>query len=271
MGVRRLVFSGVAALSFLTVLVVARAQESVPISEHPEYAVNAAGRISTRGLVAAWRGDGDARDRVGRSSGSAHGGVSFVPAMVGRGFYFNGTDGGVTIPDTDALRLSRSLTLSAWIYVESFPTPEQGQALILFRGDDRGGLDPYHLAITPTRRLRFQIEQGYEQEADVTAPTGAGRFILVTATLDQMTRRMRLYQNGQLTAETTTPYTALRDLDSRANPGVGIGHHGGWPGSGFRYPFHGVINEVLVYDRALSPAEVRALYMDRTEVPTLAP
>jgi hypothetical protein len=41
------------------------------------------------------------------------------------------------------------------------------------------------------------------------------------------------------------------------------------PGSPFRYPFRGVINEVLLYNRALLPGEVRALYEDRADVPGL--
>ncbi|MES2460959.1 MAG: LamG domain-containing protein [Armatimonadota bacterium] len=236
-----------------------------------DYGVNAMGRISPRGLVAAWRGDGSALDRAGQSSGTAYGGVTYGPAMVGRGFYLNGSGAGIAVPDTEALRLSGSLTISAWIYIESFPTLSQKMAMIVFRGDDREGRDPFHLEIDALKRVRFQVEASQTDGADVSAPIGAGRFVLVTATLDHTTGRMRLYQNGRVVAETKTKVTPLKDLDPGQNPGIGIGNHGGWPRSGIHYPFHGMINEVLIYNRALSAMEVSALYEDRTVVPSLTP
>jgi hypothetical protein len=142
--------------------------------------------------------------------------------------------------------------------------------MILFRGDDRSGFDPYHLQIDSSRRLRFAVEDGTAGGVDLGAPIGAGRFVHVAATLDTDSGRLRLYGNGEVVAETTTSVRPMRELDPGANPGVGIGNHGGRPGSPHRYPFHGVINELLLYDRALSAAEIRALVRDRTDVPALA-
>jgi hypothetical protein len=239
-------------------------------AERPELGVNAKGRISTRGLVSAWRGDADASDRAGRNNGVAHGNVSFAPAMVGRGFRFSGAaDDAIVVPDSPSLAISGSLTISAWVHVEAFPPIEQGAAMIVFRGDDRNGLDPYNLQVNSSGRLAFAINGVNGQGAEVTAPVPAGRFIHVAATLDGDTGRMRLFENGQIVAETSTTFGPLAELDPGANPGLGIGNHGSVPGSPFRYPFRGVINEVLLYNRALSPGEVRALYEDRADVPAL--
>ena len=155
------------------------------------------------------------------------------------------------------------------MHIEAFPSVEQGGAMILFRGDDRLGLDPYRLEVTPGGRVRFAVQNEAQEGADVSAPVGAGRFVLVTATLEAGTGRMRLYQNGEVVVETTANVWPLRDLDPSVPGGLGIGNHPGVPASQFRYPFQGVINEVLLFNRALLPSEVRALYRDRVYVPSL--
>lgn len=273
---RRLPTLLLAAFASGTLLVLtlhSHAQEAAPAaappSERPEYRINHKGLVSDRGLVSVWRGNGSAGDGTGRNSGQLVGGVTFVPAMAGQGFHFNGTDGGVTVPDSESLRIDGSLSIACWVFIESFPTREQGAAMILFRGDDRNGNDPYRLLIDFRGRLGFAIESE-TGGADLSAPIGAGRFVHVAATMDIETGRMRLYQNGEIVAETTTTHAPMPNLDPAANPSLGIGNHGGRPASPFSYPFHGVINELRLYRRAVSVPEVRAMYQDRTEVPALS-
>jgi hypothetical protein len=190
--------------------------------------------------------------------------------MVGRGFRFSGAaDDAVAVPDSPSLAIRGSLTISAWVHVEAVPAHRAG------RGDDRisrrrperaGPVQPSGELVG---RLAFVINAAEGRGAEVTAPVPAGRFVHVAATLDGDTGRMRLFENGQIVAETSTTFGPLAELDPGANPGLGIGNHGSVPGSPFRYPFRGVINEVLLYNRALSPGEVRALYEDRVDVPGL--
>lgn len=268
-------FTTVLSAFLLLVTFGSYAQDAAPgtvsSSERPEYRINYRGLISDRGLVSVWRGDGSAADGTGRNSGQVVGGVTFVPAMVGQGFRFNGTDGGITIPDSESLRLGGgSMTIACWLFIESFPAREQGAAMILFRGDDRSGNDPYRLHIDSRGRVAFSIESETGGGADISAPLPAGRFVHVAATLDRESGRMRLYENGEAVAETTYAHAPMPSLDPAANPGIGIGNHGGRPASPFSYPFHGVINELRLYSRALSASEVRAMYQDRTEVAALS-
>ena len=219
-----------------------------------------------RGLVGAWRGDDGGADRTGRNPGQITGTPTTVPAMVGMGLRFSGPDDGLMVPDSDSLKLTGSLTISCWVFVEQYPTAEQGASMLVFRGDDRNGADPYHLEITPAGRVRFGVEAGPGLGAEVSAPIEAKRYVLVTVTLDAATGRLRLYENGKVVAETTTTFTAFGDLDPGANPGLGIGNHSSVPRSPFRYAFRGVLNEVLLYNRALGAAEVEGLFADRTRV-----
>jgi Concanavalin A-like lectin/glucanases superfamily len=78
--------------------------------------------------------------------------------------------------------------------------------------------------------------------------------VQVTGTLDGSTGEMRLYFNGIMVAQ---DFTAIRPFGplSGSNPGIGIGNV---PGVN-NFPFAGAIDEVVLYNRALSPQEVLTL------------
>lgn len=197
------------------------------------------------GPVSRWTGDGHARDVLRENDATMVGGVTFGPGVVGQGFHFNGVDGALRVPDSESLRFTRSLTITAWVKVLSYPSPGQSIAEIVFRGDDRGGLDPYVLGVQHDGMLVFAIDSG-SGSTQLRAPIPLNRFIHVTASLEDATSRMTLAFNGERVADTTTPYRPFRDLDPNANPGIGIGNHGARPNAGYNQPFHGILDEITI-------------------------
>ena len=74
------------------------------------------------------------------------------------GLEFDGVDDYVFIPDHADFQLTQSLTLEAFVRVDSYPTGGSNpQNQIIFRGDDRPGKDPYFLRIVPSGNLVFSI------------------------------------------------------------------------------------------------------------------
>jgi hypothetical protein len=65
--------------------------------------------------------------------------VRFVPGQVGRALLFNGIDSRVGVCDAPKFRLTKSLSIECWVLVHTY----RYHGMILFRGDDRPGLDPY--------------------------------------------------------------------------------------------------------------------------------
>jgi len=255
----KLVFSVCAATLVLAVSHALGAQSSVPKGSFQP----------PGGLVGWWPGDGSAKDVVGRNDGTALAGVTFTKAMRGEGFSFDGDNSYISVPDSPSLRLTASLTIECWLLVSRLPDDRNicGWGMIFLRGDDRPGLDPYFIAVRPEGTVVFHIEDGTSQIAELATPIPTGRFVHVAAILDDRTGEMRIYLDGKVVAQRVTKVRPFGDLDPASNPGIGIGNTQGHPASPYPESFCGIIDELRVYSRALSPGEVHQTYFETARGP----
>lgn len=212
------------------------------------------------GLVGWWRGEGNTVDEVYGNDGVLVNSnyVHYTNGVVGEAFDIGPVPYGVygavvSVPDIPAYQLTNSLSIEAWV------KPLGTGAKILERGDSRPGMDPYGLSMEEANEFQFQI----------TDPTGAsarvvyhqvnyGQWYYIVATLDGNSGAMKLYVNGNLVAQTNTTIRPMGPLIASDNPGIGIGncHYDGIN----NFPFDGIIDEVSLYNRALSSNEVAAIY-----------
>jgi subtilisin-like proprotein convertase family protein len=210
-------------------------------------------------IVSFWRGEGDAVDNVSAANGTVYGPATFAPGLVGQAFSFNGGSGGFNVPDVSVLAITNSITVEGWIYV---PQPPSVPGMVLFRGDARGGFDPYYLSVEPSSgggSLNFIIVNPANISASVSVRVPLNAWTHVAATLDGNSGTMRLYTNGVVGNQIVTGIRPLGPLDPSQAPGVGIGNHSSQPGP-YNYPFRGRIDELSVYGRAISASEVSAIY-----------
>jgi hypothetical protein len=211
------------------------------------------------GLVSWWPAEGDGLDLIGGNRGVLHSGTTFAPGIVGQAFRFDGRNDGINVADSENLKITDSLTISAWISVASFPQGHAGP--IWFRGDDRAALDPYALSTQQGGTIQFHLEALTPQQGvNLYAAIPLGRFVHVAAIFDSTVGLMRIYRDGVLAAQTITDVRPFRDLEQRFSPGCGIGNHGRRPASPHNHPFHGLIDELQIYRRALAAREVRSLF-----------
>ena len=210
------------------------------------------------GLIGLWSGEGNAVDSVGGNNGVMQN-VSFTDGVVGQAFTFApdsfpyGTYVGVQIPDKPVYALTQSLSIEGWI------RPRGNGYVIFFRGDHRPGLDPYCLSLDGHLNLVFTICGADANTAAVRTPVGLGAWIHVAGVLDDRTGTMSLYTNGVLAAQTVTTVRPFGALLADESPGVGIGNVND---GGNNFPFIGEIDEMALYDRALSADEVNAIYAE---------
>jgi hypothetical protein len=205
------------------------------------------------GLVAWWKGEGNALDSSGyANNGTLQGGVTFSAAEFGEGFQFHDSSSElISVPDSPSLDVN-TVTLSAWVDINSLPSPT-ADWVIVTKGIQGYQSENYGLYIhrlsTDAMELLFEYQDGtnYKVISDGSGLT-TGRFYHVAVTADGT--NVRFYLNGTLVS-TAPQVTALAVNDLPLQIGSSQ--------PDFANYFDGVIDDLQIYDRALSPAEIEAL------------
>lgn len=214
----------------------------------------------TVGLVHWWKFNGNGADSVGDTNIVPIGPVNYTDAVMGEGIEFNGSNTGISLPASKEMAFEGSFTISTWALLKSKTSGKLWQSII-FNGDDRPGLDPYALQVGPNGKLVF-LTTGATHDASVEAPFPLNKFVLVTAVYDKYAGTQSLYLDGKLVGQNTnqkdlTPVVALVD---NAHAGIGIGTNNEFQKSCYNFGWNGIINDLRIYNRAISGAEVSGLY-----------
>ena len=224
------------------------------------------------GLVAHYPFNGNVTDASGSGIIAAvRNGENYVPSPIGiadRALRFSGSLNSVSLPDDTRLRNVR--TVSAWFNCPAFPNLN---GPIAFRGDARGGNDPFQFGIKPSGVIDFTINAGF---AGITQgvlvsdnPVTLNAWHHVVATYTDAGGIMALYLDGVLLKTTAGVTAPVAELNAGSDPGWGIGNHPGLTQTIHNQQFTGLIDEVRFYNRPLRAAEVTALYA--SEAPITAP
>ena len=186
-------------------------------------------------------------DESGAHDGDIAGATRSGAGRFGRALSFDGQDDIVTVPDDSALRLTTGMTLEAWVK----PTAATAWRSVIFKESNAGAAYGLYANSDADRPAVFLGGQ-----TGVSGPSvlEGNRWTHLAATFDGAT--LRLFVNG----------TAAGSLavDGELTPGSGPLSFGANHVWGER--FRGLIDEVRVYNRALSQAEVTA-DMGRSVVP----
>ena len=208
------------------------------------------------GLVGWWKGDGSTLDSVFGNNGVAQN-ITYTNGIVGQAFACDpnnfpyGTYTGIQIPDRPAYVLTNSLSIEGWVR-------SRGDGYCIFwRGDNRPGMDPYFIGMSRNNNIKFLICDQDGNTVTVGTYLTYNQWTHVAATLDGSTGTMSIYTNGVLADQTVTAVRPFGDLIPEDSPGVGIGNLNDGQNN---FPFTGDIDEISLYNRALTAAEVQAIY-----------
>jgi len=204
------------------------------------------------GLIARWPGEGNANDVIGANNGTPIGGVTFKPGIVGQAFVLDGTNG--FICTSTAITNPENFTLEFWLKT----TTTQGGVLMGFGDSQTGTSSNYdrHIYLDNSGKLHFGVFNSGTQMADSVASYNDGYWHHVAAIMSTGAGTS-LYVDGALVSNNPS---ATRAQDYSGWWRIGENNLHDWPSAPSSYYFNGLIDEVSIYDRALSSAEVQAIY-----------
>jgi hypothetical protein len=219
----------------------------------------------TTGLVGYWTFDGSntnwRTNTTADSSGQGNTGTlvamstttSPVPGKIGGALKFNGTNNSINVPNSVSLQLTNAITISAWIYGKNNWThPIEGSTIVAKRDFTGSNLINYDFEVNTGGFLQFLSADSSIFSTDNTTSLSIGKWYFVSVTYDSS--NVRFYVNGtQVSSFAQT--AAMASNTTLVSIGRTIRPHNSNFGE-----FQGNLDDVRIYNRALSAQEVAQLY-----------
>jgi len=198
------------------------------------------------GMVSWWGGDGNANDIIGTNHGTLVNGATFAPGKVGQAFSFDGVNDYVEASGVGDFG-SNPFTVDFWMYSNSVGTGN----FILGKNNADGGLGWDIRLHNSTIQIVGVNGWGLNIASDGSATPNAWHHIALSSTGSAV----ELYIDGVLKGS-----SARSAISSTSNP-----FWIGYAPSNYCYAcgatvFNGLIDEVEIFNRALTAEEIAAIY-----------
>jgi Concanavalin A-like lectin/glucanases superfamily len=228
-------------------------------------AISAAAQVSTNGLVGWYQAEGNTLDSAGHNDGTAVN-VLYAPGRIGSAFLFDGATSGVSlgVPVDFNFPQSESFTLAAWFDSFGPNAPmsngdiQDGQAILFLNYNCSGTPTAETLSIPAAGGpVSFMVRDLNGATVIVRSPSSPSfnSFHLAVGVreVSGTNKTVRLYLDGELAASGVDPTSAA--LFSGVNSWIGRRNS-----CLSDNVFNGLIDDVRIYNRALTDSDVRSLY-----------
>lgn len=196
------------------------------------------------GLVSWWTGDTSSEDITGRNDAVPYYGAGFATGKVAGGFNFDGVDDAVVAPTSGIPVGSADRTIELWARIDQF-NQDGRHSLLATYGTPGEYSHVYSIGVQADQRS--YVSTWGRAIFGPVLEAGQWYHFAVTNT----GRSFKLYLDGGLVA------SGELDVDTPSGTDFKIGRHVGAP----EYNrVDGMVDEVSVYDRALSPSEIQSIY-----------
>ena len=202
------------------------------------------------GLAGYWPADGDANDYSGNGNHGTLNGITYSPGKYGQAFYSYGRGSHVYVPDSPSLRFpENAITIAAWVNPKAIVEPFEDQVIVFKRTEGSPQWEGFELRLK-YGHIRLDLDYGTSYVCP-TAPTtvSLNTWTHVAATYDNDV--VKMYQDGVLVH--SYDYQAPPPILDTTQP-LRIGSPGKWWEKSNQS-----IDEVRIYDRALSECEIQTL------------
>ena len=213
------------------------------------------------GIIGWWAGEGDASDQVGANSGTLMGGATATATgMVGQCFTFDGTNGYVSIPDSASLHPT-NFTVEAWVRFSSLNSagsggsPADSQYIVFKQNSQMYNFEGINLSktrVSANDYFQFSTTSASGASVSVNSLTAISTNVWYHVAAVRGSNFMQLYVNGQLEGQTNITFAQ--------SYGALPLYFGTTGQSYWDHKFAGNLDEVALYNRALSSNEIAAIY-----------
>ncbi|HEX5218114.1 MAG TPA: immunoglobulin domain-containing protein [Verrucomicrobiae bacterium] len=212
------------------------------------------------GLVSWWPADINANDIAFTNNGTLQGGATISNAYFsGQAFVLNGTNAFVQIPDSPSLRPT-NFTIECFVQFNSLDSAGSGapagSQYIVFKQNSRNssfeGFDLGKSRVGTNDVFRFVVSSAAGQSVSIQSTTTISAGVWYHLAAVRGSNFVQLYVNNVL--ERQTNVTFAQDYGN-------FPLYFGTSGQAFwDRKFNGILEEVSIYNRALTPAEIANIY-----------
>jgi len=185
-------------------------------------------------------------DRSGLGNNGVISGATVKAGKRGQGLDFDGVSNSIIVPDSNSLDITGAVTLSAWYY----PNNMNAGWYVLAAKDGGGSDSNYWLGRNGSKFYLTFINASWHNHSTVNTYT-ANQWYHVVGVIDSVNDTMKIYVNGVLDIDTQVEAADM----IASNDSLYIGRD-----NGNNTTVNGKIDEVRVYNRALSVSEIGNLY-----------
>ncbi|MDP6636358.1 MAG: LamG domain-containing protein [Phycisphaerae bacterium] len=196
------------------------------------------------GMVSRWSGEGNAKDSAGKHHGRVVGAVKYAKGVSGRAFDLDGR-AYIDMGNPAGLRITGNQTIALWFKPARLGLRQNPLAKAV------GGEGVINVEPSGSVNYYYGVSGGRNTPYDnISAWTGAevGKWTHVALVRDFKARKLRWYVNGVLKAEKVPKFTTAK-----------ASNHPLYIGKGYVENFSGLIDEVCIWNRALTAAEISAV------------
>lgn len=214
--------------------------------------------VTEAGLIGYWNFDEGSGTTAFDSAGDNDGviyGAEWVDGVIGGALDFDGEGDYMAVADAPSLRVNQNATFSISVWAKAYSNRMiNSWMLSKMRADERHGVFGYSLAWEEqTSRFRFIVEESWHGSTSLySSEVPAGIWYHVAVVYDN--KDMRIYVNG---VPDNSDMFARDTSDTEPDKEFVVGARS-WDYTVDGY-FDGLIDEVRIYDVALSEGEIREL------------
>ncbi len=204
----------------------------------------------TNGLVAYYPFNRNADDAVGNNHGTVNGATLTTDrrGVSSSAYSFNGSNNYIQVPHSSTFNITGAITLSVWLNTSNVNLSQR-----IIDKTTVGGSDAYTVDFRPSQQIRFIVanadSNGQTQAQSNAVFTQNNQWYHFVVTYDNS--NVRFYSDGILINTKTQTGSSVNN----SNPlrfGANSLLNGDW--------FNGKLDDIRIYNRALTDSEVQQLY-----------